>query len=477
MQPKGTINKFSKNATHIRLVEVFVQNIIFGTMNRQDFIKNLFSITLYSMLPTTIHALSPKENKGRVVVIGAGISGLAAAAELQKNGFEVVILESRNRIGGRIWTDNSLGLPLDMGAAWIHSPIGNPITALAKQANCKLYETNDDSLVVYDQNGKQIDNNLMDEYQEKYDKLLDKIEAESTDSESFKQAILRLQPEIMKDLVMLYQLSAYEEFDTGGDIEFISAKYWRNDEGFKGEDVILINGYRDIVEMLAKKLTIKLNHVVTKIDYTAKIIKISTTEGEFKADSVLVTVPLGVLKKGVIQFLPVLPAKKLAAIQQVGVGSVNKVALLFDKPFWDIKTQYIGHISEEKGKYNYFMNMRTVSQENVLVSFGFGDYGKKIDTQTDAEIEKDVMIVLRKIYGNEIPNPKKILVTRWGKDEFTYGCYSFMSSETKPKDYKILGENVDDKIFFAGEHTSIAYRATVHGAYLSGLEAAKAMME
>ncbi len=446
-------------------------------MNRHDFIKNLFSITLYSMLPKTVHALNYQENKSRVIVIGAGISGVAAASELQKKGFEVIVLESRNRIGGRMWTDNSLGLPLDMGAAWIHSPIGNPITTLAKQANCKLYEMNDESIAVYDKNGKQIDDDLMGEYQKKYEKLLDKIEKESTDSESFKQAILRLQPEIMKDLVMVYQLSAYEEFDCGGDIEFISAKYWRNDEVFEGEDVIVASGYQSIVAMLAQKLTIKLNNIVTKIDYTNEVIKISTTQGEFKADIVLVTVPLGVLKKGAIQFLPALPAKKLAAIQQVGVGSVNKVALLFDKPFWNIQVQYIGHVSEVKGKYNYFINMRTISEANVLVTFGFGDYGKELDTQTDAEIEKDVMVVLRKIYGNEIPNPKKILVTRWGKDEFTHGCYSFMTSKTKPQDYKTLGESVDDKLFFAGEHTSVAYRATVHGAYLSGLEAAKSIYE
>lgn len=94
--------------------------------------------------PNPPNPTTPKSYDNQVIIIGAGISGLAAAQKLAEKNIKVLILEGRDRIGGRIWTDKSLGFPFDMGAGWIHGPSAdNPITKLATDAGAKTYLTND----------------------------------------------------------------------------------------------------------------------------------------------------------------------------------------------------------------------------------------------------------------------------------------------------------------------------------------------
>ncbi len=445
-------------------------------MNRKEFLKKLTFLAALAHLPISLEA-KPTRKEGKALVVGAGIAGVAAAATLKKNGWEVVVLEARDRVGGRVWTDQSLGVPFDRGAAWIHGPEGNPITPLAKQAGCKLHRTDDESLEVYDENGKPIAEEVMEKYMKKYEKLLAMVEDEAMPTESLQQAIGRLQPDALQDLKMIYQLSSYAEFDAGGDINLLSGKNWENDSSFEGEDLLVWSGYQSIVELLAKGLDIRLKQVVQSIAYGKEKVQLTTNQGSFEADVAVVTVPLGVLKKGNIQFTPNLPAAKQQAIQQVAMGNVNKVALLFEQAFWDTNLQYIGYTGKMKGAYSYFLNARTFCDANLLVTFGFGLFGKTLDTKTDAQIQDEVMEVLRKIYGRAIPNPKKILVTRWGTDPYSLGAYSFVNVGTENKHFETLQAAVNNKLFFAGEHTIAKYRATVHGAYLSGLQAAKEVLE
>jgi monoamine oxidase len=266
------------------------------------------------------------------------------------------------------------------------------------------------------------------------------------------------------------------EFDTGGDIKDLSSKNFDNDEVFAGDDVLFPNGYDEVVNHLAKDLTIEKEVVVQSIDYAGSEVLVKTNKGEKKAKFVVCTLPLGVLKAGGVAFSPVLPAAITNAIRNIWVGNVNKVALLWDTAFWDENVQYVGYCSAEKGAYNYIMNVKKfLPNVNMLMTFGFGNYGKVIEKQTDTQVKDDVMIALRKIYGNSIPEPKKVLVSRWGKDEFALGSYSFFGVDMEDADFQAFEKPLENKLFFAGEHTNVEYRGTVHGAYLSGVRAADAI--
>ncbi len=410
-----------------------------------------------------------------VLVIGAGISGLAAAAHLKKQGAGVVVLEARNRIGGRIYTRRFKGLPLEMGAGWVHKPKGNPITRVARRGGGKFYVTDDDSMQVYDGKGKPLTDQQLTRAEKKYAKLLRKVSAYAEDFDqdtSLAEALKKVDGAANNNDLNRYFLSAYGEFDFGGPIEKMSAWYYDDDEEYRGKDVIFTNGYDKILNPLAKGLDIRLKHIVKSIEYGSDGVEVATNRGNFEAYAAIVTVPLGVLKKGSIKFDPPLPGKKRKAIGKVGMGNVNKVFLIYDKPFWPVKTQYFGYTSKEKGKYNYFMNCRTFSRVNALVTFGFGNYADKIETQSDTQIVTEISKNLKTMFG-KAPRPKQIIVTRWRQDRFSYGAYSYNKVGATRKHFKALGKPVGKALYFAGEHTSSKFRGTVHGAYLSGLRAAK----
>ncbi|TAE03287.1 MAG: FAD-dependent oxidoreductase [Bacteroidetes bacterium] len=448
-------------------------------MKRRELIKLGLIATASSVLPLT----SMTNEADTVLVVGAGISGLAAAKTLKEKGYKVIVLESRDRTGGRMWTDKSLGFPFDMGAAWIHGPDGkNPITAIAKKAGCKTFLTDDDKTEVYDENGKEISDNKLDRYENEYEKLTEKIESKFEDLPleqdiSLDKAVKDLFPKYNNDLLMQYMLSAYSEFDAGGALDKLSAKNWQNDSMFPGEDVLVSSGYEGVIKEMEKGLDIRLNQVVSKIEYDETGVTVSTNKGNFDADYAIITLPLGVLKKNVVSFDPPLPNSKVKAIEKVGMGNINKVALVFEKSFWDNKVQYYGYTSPVLGMYNYFLNTRTFSDVNCLVTFGLGQYGLAMESQTNKQIQDDIMKILKKIFGNSIPNPKKMLITRWNSDKFSYGAYSYNAIGSDKNDYKELGKDLLNRVFFAGEHTSPEYRATVHGAYLSGIREAEKIMD
>jgi monoamine oxidase len=408
-----------------------------------------------------------------VLIIGAGIAGLAAAKKLKDKGFTVIVFESQEKIGGRLRTDRSLGIAFDEGASWIHRPNGNPITKLASQAGATTYLTDDDNLAVFDNNGTAYSETFLDSQYTEFENALNAVRGAGTKRQSFQTIFNSLYPTQANNRLWKYMLSAYLEFDTGGDISKLSSKHFYDDEAFRGKDVIVINGYDKVANLLGQGLDIRLNSRVTEINYNETKSLVKVNGNSIEVDYVIVSVPLGVLKNNSIAFKPSLPAKKLSAIQNIQMGNVNKFLFIWDTPFWDTNIQYIGYTPETKGKFNYLMNMlKFLPTTNGLLTFAFGDYATLTETMTDAEINSEVMAQLKSIYGNSIPNPTTMLRTKWGQNINTFGAYSFATNGTTSADFDTMATEINNKLFFAGEHTERDYRGTVHGAYLSGIREA-----
>lgn len=435
----------------------------------------MLGLPLVIMTPNLLAACNKEEETElvgkRVVIIGAGISGLAAAKKLKAKGFNVTILEAQDKVGGRLRTNRTLGVAFDEGASWIHGTSGNPITNLAQQAGMNTAFTNNESLVCYDINGVLRSDSALDDAEAELENILSTLKNSGSASQSFEAVFNSLYPTKVNDRLWKFLLSTNITFDLG-DLNKVSSILYDEGENFSGEERIATNGYDTIPTFLADGLNIQLAQRVSKIDYSNNQIKITHNNNVTTADYVLVTVPLGVLKSGNIQFVPALPTAKQNAIQKIGMNCVNKFLLTWDTAFWDDE-QYICYTPEAKDKFNYFVNVKKFHPNvNALMTFAYADYARQTETMSDAQISNEIMSHLKDIYGNSIPNPTNILRTKWQTNENSFGAYSFTQVGTEMQHFDDLAEEVSDKLFFAGEHTHVDYFSTAHGAYLSGIREA-----
>ena len=445
---------------------------------RRKFIKDaLVGLPILMMAPSllTSSCRKKKDQAGdkTVIVIGAGISGLAAAKKLKDVGFNVTVIESQDKVGGRLRTNRSLGLAFDEGASWIHGIDGNPITSLAQQAGMQTFETKDDSRKSYDLGGIVRSSTDYDNAEDELYVILDSMMNQGSATESFQNVFNNLYPSKANDRLWKFLLSTYVTFDCG-DLDKLSSLLYNEGEEFDGAETIATNGYDTIANFLAGGLEIKLNQRVSSIDYSGDKINVSHGGNISEADYVIVTVPLGVLKANAIQFIPALPTVKQNAIQKLGMNCVNKFLLTWDTAFWD-DVQYISYTPELKDKFNYFVNVKKFHPTvNALMTFAYADYARQTEAMSDAQIIDEIMVHLKDIYGNGIPYPTHMLRTKWQSNENSFGSYAYTAMDTEMRHFEDIAEEVNDKLFFGGEHTEVDYFSTVHGAYLSGLrEAAK----
>lgn len=456
-------------------------------MKRRDFLKVVSAWGAAALLngcvlnnENTEESAMTNSGSVDVIVVGAGVSGLAAARQLQEAGIRVVVLEGRDRIGGRVWTDRTWAdAPLDMGASWIHGIRGNPIAALADEMDIPTVATDYDNMAVYDYDGRELSDEELEDLDEWVAEVLEDAAAfgeELNDDIALQAGVNRVLAEealtAEDERQINYALNTLIEHEYANDISRMSLWYWDEDEDLPGDDVVFPGGYDWLVQALAAGLDIRLNQVVTQVVYDETGVRVVTREGEFAAARAIITLPLGVLQKGTVQFEPPLPSKKQAAIQQFGFGVLNKLYLRFPGVFWDEEADLLGYIATNKGEWAEYLNIYKVTGQPILLCFNAGEYGLAIEKMDDGAVVAAAMHVLRTLYGSHIPDPTGYLITRWGSDPFAYGSYSSPGIGASNEDRDILAEAVGEQLFFAGEATIPDYAATVHGAYLSGQRAA-----
>lgn len=411
-----------------------------------------------------------------VIVVGAGLAGLAAAQELRANGASVVVLEASDQIGGRVRTDWSLGAPFEVGAGWIHGPSAeNPTWQLADSAGADLFVTDDASLELYDQFGDALseeEHGRQDDISTRLQRFLNAPDRRQ-DARSIHEAIADIDPDLLNDPQGRWTLSTNLEFDIGAAIEDISAANALMSDAFGGADVVFTQGYDSILAPLAEGLDIRLNTPVSWVWYGEEGVEVAG----FEADYLVCAVPLGVLKAGTIAFDPPLPAAIQEAVEAIGFGSVTKIALKFAEPFWDISTQYFGIMTEPKGRWNYWLNYRTFSDENILLGLCVGRYAPFADRMTPQEMTNDAMSVLRSVWDDDVTTPQAVVTTHWSEDPLFRGAYSYPQTGGSIAQFESFEYPVADRIFMAGEHTIFDHHGTTHGAIMSGRRAAEAIAE
>ncbi|MDO5658424.1 MAG: FAD-dependent oxidoreductase [Paracoccus sp. (in: a-proteobacteria)] len=420
------------------------------------------------------------QNPLKVIVIGAGMAGLVAARQLVGRGHEVIVLEARNRLGGRTWTSAAWAdAPVDLGASWIHELDGNPLTPLAHDAGAKLITTSYNSVVFYESNGQPMNAARLAHLSAlkiAHERALE----HGQDLEVDRSVRVTVENQLNwdsldladKELISFITNSTVEQ-EYAGSRDEISTYWFDSMEGYQGADAIFANGYQDLTNYLARGLNVRLGHVVNEIDSTMPEIRIMTNRGSFIADRVLVTVPLGVLKAGAIRFVPALSDRKMVAINKLGMGHFNKCYLYFPNQFWPQEDwmEYVPPLSQH-GQWSQWLNLARLTGKPILLGFNAGGFARQIEDWDDAEIVASAMARLKLIFGNNIPDPVDFQITRWGQDPYSLGGYSFHTVGSSPAIRDDLAAPISDRVFFAGEATHKQMFATVHGALLSGQRAA-----
>ncbi|KAJ4382715.1 hypothetical protein N0V86_001937 [Didymella sp. IMI 355093] len=314
------------------------------------------------------------------------------------------------------------------------------------------------------------------------------------------QAIVDMKP---RDMRLLSWHHANLEYANAVSVNKLSLSGWDQDMGneFEGEHSEVIGGYQQVPRGLWKcpdQLDVRFNTPIKSIRYNAedqhigKAVTIESTNGQtFEADRVILTTPLGVLKSGSITFQPPLPDWKQSVIQRMGFGLLNKIILVYETAFWEPDRDMFGLLNEaeheaslrpedynaRRGRFYLFWNCIKTSGKPTLVALLAGDSAHYAESTSNDQLVKEVTDRLDSMFApNPVPLPTETIVTRWSKDPFARGSYSYVGAETQPGDYDVMARP-HGPLHFAGEATCGTHPATVHGAYLSGLRAAAEVYE
>lgn len=470
--------------------------------------------------PTLCMQCDDSETRKKIIIIGAGPAGLTAARHLNRQGFHVTVLEARDRIGGRVFTDrSSLSVPVDLGASIITGVEADvtsqrrpdPSSLICAQLGLELTVLDSDCPLYDIVTGQKVSPDLDEALEAEYNGLLDDMQlvvAQKGDRAmqmSLEEGLeygLKIRrvgsaktdtgEEILSPLerrVMDWHL-AHLEYGCAASLQQVSLPYWNQDDiygGFGGAHCMIKGGYSAIVDSLKDGLHTHLNHMVTDISYqqedqSQKKVKVFTKNGKiFTGDAVLVTVPLGCLKAETIKFSPSLPEWKYSSIKRLGFGVLNKVVLEFPEVFWDDSVDYFGATAEETDQRGWcfmFWNVKKTVNAPVLIALVVGKAAISNQDLTPSDHVNHALAVLRKLFGEGVVrDPVASVVTDWGRDPFSYGAYSYVAVGASGEDYDTLGRPVNNCLFFAGEATCKEHPDTVGGAMMSGLREAVRIMD
>ncbi len=432
----------------------------------------------------------------KVIVVGAGFAGLAVANALGSAGIPCVVLEARRRLGGRAWTADVGGSPIDLGCSWITDPVGNPMTRFATesgvlQTNAAIELDVPTSRFYDERTGVVLPPDTADAVAHTllFEQDAAGISAKLGPRASTKDGILyyldknklRGDPRRRAE----YFLRLVTELPDATDWEKDSLFYWANYEspyyGF-GQGDFPRGGYRSIVRSLGAGADVRLGHRVTGITLERGGVRVhgvgaAGSRVALSASHVVVTVPLGVLKARSIAFSPRLPSIKQHAIDRLGFGTFEKVVMRFPEPYWASEHTHIFHLSYPNPmRFPLIVDYFHLEAVPVLVAFNVASRALELDRLSDRQIASRMRDVLRTVHGGPIPRPTDVVITRWKNDPYSNGSYSYIPVGSSPADQETLSQPVSGRILFAGEATSTARYGYADGALSTGIREAKRLL-
>ncbi|XP_010243002.1 PREDICTED: polyamine oxidase-like isoform X2 [Nelumbo nucifera] len=443
-----------------------------------------------------------------VIVVGAGMSGISAAKTLVAAGIKnIIILEATNRIGGRICKTNFAGMSVEIGANWVEGVGGNEVNPIWKMVNklkLRTFVSDYDNLTantykqvggLYKKSEAQTAFDAADMRSEFSSNISVSMSAHRQEDISIltSQRLTNQVPYTPIDMAVDYYTYDYEFAEPPRVTSLQNTEPLPTFSNF-GEDLYFVadpKGYETVVYYIAKQFLttdaagvitdprLKLHKVVTEIQQSPSGVIVKTEDGSiYRAAYVMVSVIIGVLHTNLINFHPDLPQWKILAIYQFDMAVYTKIFIKFPYKFWPTGngTEFFLYAHEKRGYYTVWQQLeRAYPGSNALLVTVTDDESRRIEQQPDSDTKKEIMEVLRNMFGKNIPEPTDILIPRWWSNRFYKGTFSNWPIGVNRFEYDQIRAPVG-RIYFTGEHTSQHYNGYVHGAYLAGIDAAKIMI-
>lgn len=401
-----------------------------------------------------------------VAVIGAGAAGIGAARRLQEAGtVSLLVLEARDRVGGRVHTIAPRGFPLDRGAEWLHSADRNPLSPIAQSLDFSIHRRPPEWTTRLRRSGETIEAEAEWIALREAQRLARRRAA--TEAEDGSLAVV-LQPGGRWNEL----LEATSSWANGAELDKVSIKdsvrYEDSETNWR-----LGEGYGTLFKTLADWLPVGCEAAVSRIDHRGRVIRLETARGTVTATQVIVTVPTSIIAQEVIRFDPPLP-DKLAAAAGLPLGVDDKLFISFDAPLPGIEHDiYLVGSTTSRETMSY--QVRPLGRPAIYCFFG-GRFAAALEREGQRAMFDFAAGELARLLGGNIRKQIAALAsTAWRSDPWSRGSYSY-ALPGHADDRAVLAAPVDDRLFFAGEACSPNFFSTAHGAWLSGIAAAEAAL-
>jgi monoamine oxidase len=431
-------------------------------ISRRQFVQSCAAAAAITAMPGRARAARP-----RIAIIGSGAAGISAARTLRAGNVEVVILEARNRLGGRAFTDTTtLGVPWDRGGSWLHSSEINPLVPIAKSFDLEVY-ADEASRHLY-RGSTRLDPSVNDAVRALRERAYAELAAAAesgADIPAFNalSAATRADPlfPVVESDMRGFEGVELEHYSTLDSFNYVEA----------GPDLFIPSGYGALIARLAGDLAVTYGEAVRRVDWSGPRVRLDTHSGRIEADAAIVTVPTSILVRGELVFTPALPIVTEQAIHDLPLGLLDKVGMLLDPGV--LPTAPNEFVSLANAAPEAFGFHTRIWGSSALLGYLSGTYAHQLELEGEAALVAAATAQLATIFGAGIRRSiRQTSATRWASEPWSFGSYS----HCVPGRFgarAVLTRPVADRIFFAGEHTQQSAYGTIHGAWMSGERAAQ----
>lgn len=434
----------------------------------------------------------------KVLIFGAGISGVSAAKKLYDSGWtDFIILEGRDRVGGRMRSQSFAGVKVEVGANWIHGVDDtgsskfrlNPIRELQQKAG--LAVVNDlEALAVYGPN--RIDATAQTEGAiTNLDAYNDNVEALNipggAGDKSVRAALTSVGWLPSSEVDQFADWFGFDS-DVGTRPNNVSSYGWSEEstfEDFGASNYLVVDqrGYEYLVQYLVQSFNstarLRFNTTVNQIEYSdncvcAKVLENGVAK-QYCGNYGIVTFSIGVLQSRAVAFSPALPQWKVDAINKIVFPLYLKIFVQFNETFWDTNVNFIGRVTSNPENYTLFIPIGSLlpTRPNVLLCILTGNTALRVAQQSVDVTKTELYAALQTMYDFRAVIVD-VLVPDWSSNALYYGAYSSPGVGISDQTYDNLAAPVQS-LYFSGEATSEKYIGSVHGAYLAGIATAESI--